>query len=280
MQAAAGAFSESDTATIAALLRRPTPVLAERRMLLAHALGLTAVQVITASEQQLTPAQVQAVSALYARRESGEPIAYLTGAREFFGLAFEVSPAVLIPRPETELLVELAIERLPRQGSVLDLGTGSGAIAVAIAHTRRDASVTALDCSDAALRIAQRNAASHAVQIEMLCSDWYGALSGQRFDMIVANPPYIVANDPHLTQGDLRFEPVDALTDHQDGLSALRKIVLGVTQHLRPGGWIFMEHGFDQAAAVRALLSAEPLTEIQSWCDLSGHERVTGARLA
>ena len=266
--------------TIAALLRRATPALTERRLLLAHALNLTAVQVITGSEQILTAEQVQRVTHLFARRDAGEPIAYLTGTREFFGLAFEVSSAVLIPRPETELLVELAVERLPRQGRLLDLGTGSGAIAVAVALTRRDASVTALDSSAAALCVARRNTAAHAVQVDLLQSDWYDALVTQRFDVIVANPPYIVANDPHLTQGDLRFEPIDALTDHGDGLSALRKIIAGAARHLQPGGWVLMEHGFDQAVAVRALLAQQPLTEIRSWRDLAGHERVTGARLA
>ena len=266
--------------TIAALLRRATPALTERRLLLAHALNLTAVQVITGSEQILTAEQVQRVTHLFARRDAGEPIAYLTGTREFSGLAFEVSSAVLIPRPETELLVELAVERLPRQGRLLDLGTGSGAIAVAVALTRRDASVTALDSSAAALCVARRNTAAHAVQVDLLQSDWYDALVTQRFDVIVANPPYIVANDPHLTQGDLRFEPIDALTDHGDGLSALRKIIAGAARHLQPGGWVLMEHGFDQAVAVRALLAQQPLTEIRSWRDLAGHERVTGARLA
>ncbi len=265
--------------TVASLLGRATPVLAERRILLGHALGLTRVQLITASEQVLSTTQSHRVTQLFARRDAGEPIAYLTGMREFYGLALEVSPAVLIPRPDTELLVELAIDRLPRQGQLLDMGTGSGAIAVAVAHTRRDAAVTAVDVSDSALAVARRNAAAHAVQVQLVRSDWYGALVPQRFDMIVANPPYIIAGDPHLAQGDLRYEPVDALTDHADGLSALRQIVAGASEFLQAGGWLLTEHGFDQAEAVRALLAEQGMTDIQSWRDLAGIERVSGARL-
>ena len=266
--------------TIAEALRVGALDQHERRILLGHALGLSRVQLITASEDILTGPQAQRVAQLFARRSAGEPIAYLTGCREFYGLAFAVSPAVLIPRPETELLVELAIDRLPRQGRVLDLGTGSGAIAVALAYSRRDASVTALDVSDAALSVARRNAAHHAVQVQLMRSDWYAALTDQRFDMIVANPPYVVAGDAHLREGDLRFEPIDALTDHADGLSALRQIIAGAAQFLQPGGWLLTEHGYDQADSVRALLAAQRGTEIQSWKDLAGIERVSGARLS
>lgn len=270
--------ASSDQETIATLLRSATPVLAERRILLAHALGLSRVQLITADEQVLSAAQSLRVRQLFARRDAGEPIAYLTGTREFYGLALAVSPAVLIPRPDTELLVELAVDRLPRQGRLLDMGTGSGAIAVAVAHTRRDAAVTAVDVSDGALAVARRNAAAHAVQVHLVRSDWYGALVPQRFDMIVANPPYINAGDPHLAQGDLRFEPIDALTDHADGLSALRQVVAGAAAFLQAGGWLLTEHGFDQAAGVRALLAEQGMTDIQSWRDLAGIERVSGAR--
>ena len=266
--------------TIAEALRVGALDQHERRILLGHVLGLSRVQLITASEDILTGPQAQRVAQLFARRSAGEPIAYLTGCREFYGLAFAVSPAVLIPRPETELLVELAIDRLPRQGRVLDLGTGSGAIAVALAYSRRDASVTALDVSDAALSVARRNAAHHAVQVQLMRSDWYAALTDQRFDMIVANPPYVVAGDAHLREGDLRFEPIDALTDHADGLSALRQIIAGAAQFLQPGGWLLTEHGYDQADSVRALLAAQRGTEIQSWKDLAGIERVSGARLS
>jgi release factor glutamine methyltransferase len=264
--------------TIEAVLRQPAPVPAERRILLGHALGMTRIELITGNEQVLTPAQAQRVSALFERRIAGEPIAYLVGTREFYGLRFEVTPAVLIPRPETELLVELAIDRLPRQGRVLDMGTGSGAIAVALANSRRDAAVSAIDLSDAALAVARRNAAHHAVQVHLQRSDWYAALDGQCFDMIVANPPYIVEGDHHLSEGDLRFEPVDALTDHADGMSALRQIVSGATAALAPSGWLLMEHGYDQAAAVCALLDAAQFTDVQSWPDLAGIARVSGGR--
>ena len=225
----------------------------ETRILLGHALGLSRVQLITRADQLLNAADAARLDALFARRLAGEPIAYLTGEREFYGLGFRVTPAVLIPRPDTELLVELACARLPRNGSVLDMGTGSGAIAVAIAHARPDAQVSALDASAAALEVARGNAARNGVAVEFLQSDWYAALSlsPRRFDMIVSNPPYIVAGDSHLSEGDLRFEPVDALTDHADGLSALRAIVAGAPAFLAPGGWLLLEHGYDQAPPVR-----------------------------
>ncbi|MFL6718624.1 MAG: peptide chain release factor N(5)-glutamine methyltransferase [Burkholderiaceae bacterium] len=248
----------------------------DTHVLLCHALGLTRVQLITRADHLLTEAEATRLATLLARRAAGEPVAYLTGEREFYGLPFQVTPAVLIPRPDTELLVELACERLPRGGSVLDMGTGSGAIAVAIAHARPDAQVSALDASAAALALARANAARNGVQVDFLESDWYAALSlsPRRFDMIVANPPYIVAGDRHLSEGDLRFEPVDALTDHADGLSALRAIVAGAPGFLNQGGWLLMEHGYDQAQAVRALLQG--WNQVQSWRDLAGIERASG----
>jgi release factor glutamine methyltransferase len=188
---------------------------------------------------------------------------------------------VLIPRPDTELLVELTIERLPPQGAALDMGTGSGAIAVSVAHSRPDASVTALDVSSQALAVAQRNAAANGTRVNFLQSDWYGALDPQqRFAVIASNPPYIASGDRHLSEGDLRFEPVGALTDHADGLSALRTIIAGAPRHLLADGWLLMEHGYDQAASVRELLSAQGWLEVQSWTDLAGIERVSGGRLA
>ena len=250
----------------------------ENRILLCHALGLTRVGLITQSHRAVTPAEAQALTALVARRLAGEPIAYIVGRREFYGLDFQVTDAVLIPRPDTELLVELALERLAPNGSVLDMGTGSGAIAVAIAHTRPDARVSALDASERALAVARANATVHGVAINFLHSDWYGALAGQRFDLIAANPPYIASGDVHLLEGDLRFEPVSALTDHQDGLSALRTIVAGACAHLAPGGWLLLEHGYDQAAQVRALLAAHGYGKVQSWRDLSSIERVSGGQ--
>ena len=246
----------------------------ETRILLGHALRLSRVQLITRSGQLLDDDAAARLAALLERRLAGEPIAYLTGEREFYGLAFRVTPDVLIPRPDTELLVELACKRLPRGGAVLDMGTGSGAIAVAIAHARPDAKVSALDASPAALAIARGNAERHGVRVNFLQSDWYAALAPQRFSMIVANPPYIVAGDQHLSEGDLRFEPADALTDHADGLSALRAIIAGAPTFLAQHGWLLMEHGYDQAPAVHALLQG--WGEVQSWRDLAGIERASG----
>jgi release factor glutamine methyltransferase len=252
----------------------------ENRNLLCHATGLSRVQLITRAEQGLSEAEAERLAELVRRRLAGEPIAYIVGKREFFGLDFEVSEAVLIPRPDTELIVELALERLPPHGRMLDMGTGSGAIAVSVAHSRRDASVTALDLSEAALEVARRNAASNQASVRFLRSDWFGALDAdERFELIASNPPYIAAGDEHLSRGDLRFEPAGALTDHADGLSALRTIIAGSPRHLVPGGWLLLEHGYDQAAAVRALLDAGGYTEVQSWRDLGGIERVSGGRL-
>lgn len=269
-------FSIEPDATIGSLLRRPPLDALEARILLSHALQLSRVQLITQSERVLTAQEFAAVASLFDRRRQGEPIAYILGEREFFGLPLYTTPDVLIPRPDTELLVELALDRMPDNSRVLDMGTGSGAIAIAIAHTSPNATVTALDASDAALAVARRNAERHQVTVRLLRSDWYNALGSEQFDMIVSNPPYIVAGDPHLSQGDLRFEPVDALTDHGDGLGAIRAIVEGTPSHLVPGGWLLIEHGYDQAAQVRELLIRQGFRDVQSWQDLAGIERVTG----
>jgi release factor glutamine methyltransferase len=251
----------------------------ENRILLQHALGMTRVALITQSGRALTQIEADRLWALVRRRLDGEPIAYIVGQREFFGLPFKVSPAVLIPRPDTELIVELAIERLPPQGRLLDMGTGSGAIAVSVAHTRPDAQVTALDVSPAALAVARDNAQANGARVAFLQSDWFAALVDERFDVVASNPPYIASGDEHLAQGDLRFEPAGALTDHADGLSALRIIIAGARAHLAPGGWLLLEHGYDQAAQVRALLAAQGYADVQSWRDLAGIERTSGGRL-
>ncbi|MNR79209.1 Release factor glutamine methyltransferase [compost metagenome] len=264
--------------TIAAVMQRAPVAQLEARILLGHVTQLSRVQLITHSERALTADEAEQLSQLFAQRVEGVPIAYLTGEREFYGLSFDVSPAVLIPRPDTELLVELALQHLPPQGRVLDMGTGSGAIAIAIAHARPDAIVTALDVSAEALAIASGNAQKNQVQVNFLRSDWFAAVTQQRFDLIVSNPPYIVAGDPHLSEGDLRFEPVDALTDHANGLSDLQTITQNAAQYLAPGAWLLMEHGYDQAAAVRDLLSAHAYTQVQSWRDLAGIERVSGGQ--
>jgi release factor glutamine methyltransferase len=267
--------------SIDAVLRGQRVVLPqlEVRMLLEHVTRLTRVQTITQSGRALSAEEAQQLTALCARRLAGEPMAYLIGEREFYGLALQVDAAVLIPRPETELLVELALQHLPPRARVLDMGTGSGAIAIAIAHSRPDVEVWALDASAAALQVAQRNAARHDARVRFLQSDWYAAVGAQHFDLIVSNPPYITAGDRHLQEGDLRFEPLDALTDHADGLSALRIIVAEADRYLHAGGWLLMEHGYDQAQAVRGLLDAAHFSAVQSWRDLAGIERVSGGRL-
>lgn len=253
----------------------------ERRILLSHALGLDRIGLITQDQRVLSPTELAHISALLVRRLAGEPIAYILGQREFFGLSLRVTPDVLIPRPDTELLVELVLQMAAQGARIVDLGTGSGAIAIAVAHQRPDMEVTALDMSEAALAIARENAARHLQRpIHFLQSDWYQALPvGSQFDGIVSNPPYIEAHDAHLSQGDLRFEPISALTDHADGLQALRQIIAGAPQYLRAGGFLLMEHGYDQADKVRSLLSQAGWQDVQSWRDLAGIERVSGGRL-
>ncbi len=271
--------------TAGTLLRSsPLPGL-EARILLAHALGWRRTELITRREDPLDEIAVARYRALEARRTQGEPIAQIVGVREFFGLPFEVTPSVLIPRPETELLVETALAAIesvvhPR---VLDLGTGSGAIAVAIASARPDARVWAIDRSPEALAVAARNAA-HLLDsarpggpLQWLQGDWYAALSpSPSFDMIVSNPPYIAAGDPHLREGDLRFEPRGALTDEADGLSAIRAIAAGAGAFLAPGGQLWIEHGYDQALDVRAILTDAGFIGVRSLHDLAGIERASG----
>ncbi|WP_395403864.1 peptide chain release factor N(5)-glutamine methyltransferase [Pseudoduganella sp. UC29_106] len=265
--------------TLGALQRQPLLDPVDQRILVCHALGVTRTALITQSERVLSEEEALRITQLLQRREHGEPVAYLVGSREFFGLPFETTPAVLIPRPDTELLVELALERLPPTGRVLDLGTGSGAIAVAIAHTRPDADVSALDVSTEALAVAQRNAQRNGARVRFLHSDWFAAVAGEKFDLIVSNPPYIASGDRHLDEGDLRFEPSGALTDFADGLSALRQLVQDAPRHAHPGAWLLMEHGYDQAEAVRGLLSSAGYTEVASWQDLAGIQRVSGGRV-
>ena len=266
--------------TLGALQRKPLLDPVDQRILICHALGISRTALITQSDRVLNAEEAALVSALLQRRHDGEPVAYIVGQREFFGLDFETTPAVLIPRPDTELLVELALVRLPPRGRVLDMGTGSGAIAVAIAHSRPDASVTALDVSQDALAVAARKAQRNNAKVRFLHSDWYAAVEGEQFDLIVSNPPYIADGDRHLSEGDLRFEPSGALTDFSDGLSALRIIVAGARSKLAPGSWLLMEHGYDQSAAVRELLLSSGYTDVQSWQDLAGIERVSGGRRA
>lgn len=253
----------------------------ELRILLEYAIGFSRVKLITHSDHQLTPEQAQALYDVVSRRVRGEPVAYITGKREFFGLSFSVSPDVLIPRPETELLVELALERLPDSGKVVDMGTGSGAIAIAIASERPDAHVFATDISEPALNMATHNALAllkGKQTVRFFAGSWFQALKSRNetFDMIVSNPPYIESRDDHLQKGDLRFEPVGALTDQADGLSALRILVSGAPEFLHENGWLLMEHGYDQAEAVKKMLGGRGFRNVQSWKDLAGIERISG----
>lgn len=250
----------------------------EARMLLERVLGKARAWLIAHADEAAGAGNEQAFAAMAERRRLGEPIAYLLGEREFYGLEFGVTPAVLIPRPETELLVELALARIAEDAAVrvLDLGTGSGAIAVALAKARPRARLTAVDVDYAALGVARRNAGRHRVSVRFFCGDWFGALAGERFDLIVSNPPYVAAADPHLAEGDLRFEPRRALVGGADGLDCIRAIVAKAPMHLQAGAWLLFEHGYDQAEACRTLLWAQGYREVQSWPDLAGIERVSG----
>jgi release factor glutamine methyltransferase len=251
----------------------------EVQSLLQSVLRVNRAWLLSHPEQLLDTDQHDRYIALFERRLRGEPVAYLLGEREFYGLNFTVSPATLIPRPETELLVELALQHIPRQGTcrILDLGTGSGAIALSIAHARPDAKVVAVDASAAALEVALSNAHRLEVRnVRMLQSDWFGALQDEWFDIIVSNPPYIAAGDTHLAQGDVRFEPHEALASGKDGLDDIRRICSQAGNHLRERGWLLLEHGYDQAAQVRALLQQAGFEEVFSARDLSGIERVSG----
>ena len=254
----------------------------EARVLAAFAWDVAPTWLIAHDTDPLTEAQASQFETLLTRRLSGEPVAHLTGSREFYGRSFQVSPDVLIPRPDTELLVELALARIPPGQAVkmLDLGTGSGCIAITLALERPLAQVTAVDRSAAALAIARHNAAILNARVEFLTSDWFAALTGRRFDLIVGNPPYIAAADPHLTRGDVRFEPLGALAAGTDGLKDLRQLAAAAGAHLQPGGVLLLEHGYDQAAAVQALLQTAGFRHIQSWPDLSGIRRVSGGELS
>ncbi len=269
--------------TIATLLNEARAVipLREVRLLLQHVLALGHAELAAHPERVVAAEQATHLRALVTRREAGQPIAYLIGECEFYGRKFRVTPDVLIPRPETELLVDIAIEKLrARACRVLDLGTGSGCLAVSIAKELPQAQLAAIDASPAALAVAQDNAARQGVALRLLQSDWYGALSDEYFDLIVANPPYIAEADTHLAQGDLRFEPRGALASGPSGLDALRIIVAQAPQHLAAGGWLYVEHGYDQAQAVEALLKQAGLVDIEHRADLAGIPRVAGARLS
>jgi release factor glutamine methyltransferase len=248
--------------------------LREARLLLCHVLGVSLAALEAHPEAKVSSGDTASFSALAARRAAGEPVAYLTGRREFYGLDFQVTPAVLIPREETELLVDLAREF--GAARILDLGTGSGCLAIAVAKHLPQAEVTAVDASAAALAVARENAARHGVKVRFLQGDWFAPLAAARFDLILANPPYVAEADPHLSQGDVRFEPRAALASGPDGLDDIRRIVAQAPAHLVPGGQLWFEHGYDQAPAAAALLVGAGFTGIAQRRDLSGILRVSG----
>ncbi|HEX4986678.1 MAG TPA: peptide chain release factor N(5)-glutamine methyltransferase [Burkholderiales bacterium] len=253
----------------------------EAQLLLAHALGVSRSWLIAHDDAPVDAAAAGEYRDLLSRRKAGEPVAYLLGRREFHGLEFRVGPDVLIPRPDTETLVDAALGLAAAHGcrSILDLGTGSGCVAVSLAHELPGAHVCAVDASGAALRVARGNAAAHGVDVEFLEGSWFGPVVGRRFDMIVSNPPYVASGDPHLLEGDLRFEPAAALVGGRDGLEAIRALVADAPAHLRAGGWLLLEHGYDQAGACRDLLAATGFGSLLALRDLAGLPRVAGGAL-
>ncbi|MCP2041029.1 release factor glutamine methyltransferase [Neisseria sp. HSC-16F19] len=271
-------MNDTSVPTVAAWLRASGLPRVEARLLLQHVCGWSHAQIIARSEERLPENLQAALNQAAQRRQNGEPMAYITGTREFYGRAFKVSPAVLIPRPETEHLLEAALAKLPPGGVLWDLGCGSGAIAVSAACERPDAVVWAADISADALAVAADNARTLGAAVHFGQGGWFAATPRPAIagvDVLVSNPPYIEADDVHLSQGDLRFEPPQALTDFGDGLSALRQLAAGAGDYLRPGGWLLLEHGYNQGAAVRALLAEYGYAEIETLQDLAGLDRVT-----
>lgn len=262
--------------TIGSLLSASGLPQGEAKILLGFGLGLERAYIAAHTEAEVDASAGVAVDRLFARRRSGEPLAYITEAREFFGLMLRVTPAVLIPRPETELLVERSLARLRARSAprVLELGTGCGAVAIALAHARADADIWATDLSPEALVLAQENAARHGVRLRLLQSDWFDALAGERFELIASNPPYVASSDPHLRQGDVRFEPRRALVGGSDGLEGIRIISRGARTHLVPGGWLLFEHGWDQGPDCERLLRELGYADVSDASDLAGHGRV------
>ena len=255
----------------------------EAQLLLRHLLNVNRAWLIAHANDALQPSIHAGFQALIERRLSGEPIAYILGYREFYGLRLNVTPDTLIPRPDTETLVDVALAKIPTNhaSTILDLGTGTGAIALAIAKNRPAANVTAVDFSEGALDVARLNASElNITNVTFLKSDWLSALGAQAFDLIVSNPPYIEQADVHLQQGDLRFEPLSALASGADGLDDIRTIIHQVKSHLKPHGWLMLEHGYNQADSVSNLLKTAGFSEVSHALDLAGIQRVTLGCLA
>jgi release factor glutamine methyltransferase len=248
---------------------------------LAHAIKQSRTYLHTFSDQPISPQDQQTYLDLVERRKKGEPIAYLIGKKEFWSLPLDITPDVLIPRPDTELLVETILEQFPDQHNfnVADLGTGSGAIALALAKERPSWKITATDLSSAALELAKKNATKLGLNnITFLQSDWCEQLPDQTFQLIVSNPPYIAEDDPHLQQGDLQFEPRSALVAENQGFACFEAILTQIPQKLISSGWVFFEHGFAQGEKLRELFLTHQFQEFRTYKDLAGHERVTGGR--
>lgn len=254
----------------------------DARMLLQHVLNVDHAFLLTYPDQVLVPRQIEDFFRLVKRRIDGIPVAYLTGERAFYDLTFKVTEAVLIPRPETELLVELALERIPvdQPLRVLDLGTGSGAIAITLAKHRPQTQVVAVDVSADALAVSRWNAKNLRVDnLSWVMGSWFDELSAQKFDLIISNPPYVAENDPHLRQGDLRFEPQIALSAGNNGVACIRHIIEVAPKYLAESGWLLLEHGYDQADECRQLLQHVDFSNICSYPDLAGIMRVSGGQM-
>ena len=269
--------------TIACLLQRAACLDSDSakldvELLLAHVLGQSRSYLYTWPGKALAADELEQFEQLLARRRAGEPVAHLLGRQGFWTLDLQVSTDTLIPRPDTELLVETALALCAARSPlrVLDLGTGTGAIALALASERPQWQVTGVDRVAEAVQLAQHNALScHLGGVRFLHSNWFSALAGERFDLIVSNPPYIALLDPHLAQGDVRFEPMSALVSGADGLDDIRRILVDAGAHLNERGWLLLEHGWQQAAAVRELMQRAGFSQVQSRRDLAGHERIT-----